>query len=163
MQPVTPQVILEFTPGTSIEVVCHKCGISDDEMHSAMYATTEKSLLSMVCNYQQMLHILSQLGLQQCGVVFLHSQTILFPGGLVLSAGDIVKHFGWTAESFKHKLVWFGWAEDAVASQEWIGSPPGELLSVSVAMAQLKANQEAKLSHSSIEAKPEPIKDKASF
>lgn len=126
VQSTAPQDMPELTPGTSIDVVCRQYAISDDKMRSAMFVTTEKSLLSMVLNYQQMSHILSQLGLKQRDAAFIPSQTVSFHGGLVLSAGDVVKHFGWTAESFKHKSVWFGWAEDAVALQEWSSSPPGE-------------------------------------
>ena len=126
VQSTAAQGVSNLVPGTPIEVVCRQHAISDGEMRSAMFLTTEKSLLSMVHNYRQMSHILSQLGLQQRDAAFIPSQAVLFPGGLVLSAGDVVKHFGWTAESFKHKSVWFGWAEDVAVSQEWNGSPPSE-------------------------------------
>ena len=56
VQSAAPHLTSELDP---IEHVCRQHAISDDEMCSATFVKTEKSLLSMVLNYQQMSHILS--------------------------------------------------------------------------------------------------------
>jgi hypothetical protein len=117
----------ELLPGTPIETVCTHHGIANNIIHSAKFLTTEKSLVKMVQNYKWMLHILRCVGLQECNAAFAPSRTVVFPGGLILSAGEVVKHFGWAVESFKHKNVWYGWAEDAAGSRKWAGTPPSEL------------------------------------
>jgi hypothetical protein len=117
----------EFLPGTPIEMVCTRHGIANNIMRSAKFLTTEKSLVKMVQNYKWMLHILRCVGLQECNAAFAPLRKVEFPGGLILSAGEVVKHFGWAVESFKHKNVWYGWAEEAAGSREWAGTPPSEL------------------------------------
>jgi hypothetical protein len=116
----------DFLPGTSIETVCTHHGITNDIMHSAKFLTTEKSLVRMVRNYKWMLHILKCIGLQERNAAFAPLRTAAFAGGLILSAGEVVKHFGWAVDSFKHKNVWYGWAEEAVESREWAGTPPSK-------------------------------------
>lgn len=86
----------------------------------------EGSLSSMVLNYQCMLHIFVQLRLsQELDAPFIAMQAVTWTGGLILSAGDVVKEFGWSTKSFrvKHKRVWNEWVEDA-ATREWDGPPP---------------------------------------
>ena len=121
------QNVPNLTPGTSINMVCKHHAIMDDLMRYAKFLTMEKSLLAMVKNYKWILHLLRCLGLQDSNMLFTPSQTITFSGGLTLSAGDVVKHFGWTADSFKHKSVWYRWAAEVAVSQEWAGTPPSEL------------------------------------
>jgi hypothetical protein len=121
------QKVTKLVPGTPIETVCTRYGITNDVFHSAKFLTTEKLLVKMVRNYKCMLHILECIGLQEHNASFVSSRTVTFAGGLMLSAGDVVKHFGWAVELFKHKSVWYGWAEEVVRSREWVGAPPSEL------------------------------------
>jgi hypothetical protein len=125
---ITPsQNMTELIPGTPIETVCRHHGISNDILLSAKFLTHEKVLVKMVQNFKWMSHILRCIGLQEHNTSFVASRTVIFAGGLILSAGEVVKHFGWAVDSFKHKNIWYGWAEDAVRSQEWAGTPPSEL------------------------------------
>jgi hypothetical protein len=114
-------------PGTSIETICHRCQITDDQIRSARFQAAAKSLLRTVLNYKSMSHILLRLGLQERDAPFVPLQTVTLPGDLVVSAGEVVEHFGWTMESFKRKTVWYGWAEQAASSQEWNEPTPSEL------------------------------------
>jgi hypothetical protein len=117
----------EFIPGTPIETVCRHHGISNDILLSAKFLTNEKVLVKMVQNFKWMSHILRCIGLQEHNTSFVASRTVVFAGGLILSAGAVVKHFGWAVDSFKHKNVWYRWAEDAARSREWAGTPLSEL------------------------------------
>ena len=93
-QMTTLQNVPNLTPGTSINIVCKHHAVTDDMMGYAKFLTMEKLLLAMVKNYKWMLHILRCLGLQDNNMLFTPSWTITFSGGLTLSAGNVVKHFG---------------------------------------------------------------------
>jgi hypothetical protein len=114
-------------PGTPIEIICRRFQTTDNQIRSARFQTAARSLLRMVLNYKSMSHILLRLGLQERDTPFVPLQTVTLPGGLVVSAGEVVGHFGWTMESFKRKAVWYGWAERAASSQEWNEPTPSEL------------------------------------
>jgi hypothetical protein len=110
----------------SIETFCHYQGISTDLIAKAKYLSDAKSLIKMAWNHRAMVKILMVLMLH--GRVtdnFIPSKTITLPDKTVLQAEAVVKKFGWSAESFKHKCAWYGWAETVARSKTWKGSIPG--------------------------------------
>ncbi|KIM81864.1 hypothetical protein PILCRDRAFT_821225 [Piloderma croceum F 1598] len=94
-----------FGPDTPIETICHHYGVTDENIRSAKFMAAERSSFDMTLNYQGMLHILAQLGFQELDAPFITAQAVTLTGGLTLSAGDVVKEFGWSTDSFEHKRV----------------------------------------------------------
>ena len=123
-QAASSQDMPVLEPGTSIETICHRFQITDDQIRSARFQMAAKPLLRMVLNCKSMSHILQQLGLQERDAPFVPLQTVTLPRDLIVSAGEVVKHFGWNVESFKRQTAWYEWAERAASSQEWNGPPP---------------------------------------
>jgi hypothetical protein len=118
----------QLVPGTSIEAVCRCRGIAEEVFRAAKYNVNEKTLLGMVLNHRHMLEVMVGLGLQDRYGIFVSTRTHVYAGGLQLSAGGAVTACGWSVDSYKHKTVWFGWAEDA-ASRRWAGSVPSACFS----------------------------------
>src|SRR6266436_1446092 len=113
-----------LTQGTSIESVCVRHGIAEGTLRAAKYNAAEKGFLGMVVNHQKMLEVLVRLGLQdRYSTVFVPTRTVAYAGGLHLSAGEVVRAYGWSVDSYKHKTLWFGWAEE-VSSLRWTWKGP---------------------------------------
>lgn len=120
-----------LVPGTSVETVCRSHGITDEALQAARYKSAEKTFLGKVLNHRHMLEVLVKLGLQErFGTIFMASRSVTFAGCLQLAAVNVVTEFGWSVDSYKHKTVWFGWAEE-VSSRRWARAIPGEYFSVS--------------------------------
>jgi hypothetical protein len=114
----------QLTQGTSVEDVCAWHGIVESALGAAKYNSAEKSFLGMVLNHRKMLEVLVRLGLQdRYSTVFVPARTVAYAGGLHLSAQEVVKAYGWSVDSYKHKTLWFGWAEE-VSSSRWIWKAP---------------------------------------
>lgn len=112
-------------PGTSGKMAAIYQGLSAEAIQEAQFAErSNKSLLSMLLNHRAMVHVLMQLGLYELrGLAFSSLKVAKYPGGLELIAQDVLREFGWSVDSFMHKCTWYTWAESAVTSQEWRGSP----------------------------------------
>jgi len=92
--------------------------IMEDALTSAKFNNGAGSLLGMVVNHQGMVQILDRFGLwEQSG--FSDTQTVMFQSEQVFSSGEIVKQFGRSPDSFRHKSTWYGWAEVAAMSFKW--------------------------------------------
>jgi len=110
----------------SIEALCRSRGISADVIEKAKYLTEMKSLVKMAWNHRAMVKILMALDLHgRITDTFLPNKMVTVSDEMVLQAEMVVKKFGWSSESFKHKCVWYGWAEMAAKSKKWKGSTPG--------------------------------------
>lgn len=82
----------------------------------------------MALNHRKMLEVLVQLGLHDChGTVFVPTKTVAYVGGLQFLAGEVVRAYRWSIDSFKHKTLWFGWVEEVSSTQwQWKGPVPSE-------------------------------------
>ena len=119
-----------LVPGTGVETVCHSHGITNEALRAAEYKPGEKTFLGKVLNHRCMLDVLVKLGLQErYGTTFTPSRSVTYAGGLQLAAVDVVMAYGWSADSYKHKTVWFGWAEE-VSSRQWVKPIPSKYLCV---------------------------------
>jgi hypothetical protein len=119
-----------LVPGTSVETVCRSHGITDEALRAAEYKPAEKTFLGKVLNHRRMLEVLVKLRLQErYGIIFTPSRSVTYVGGLQLAAVDVLMAYGWSIDSYKHKTVWFGWAEE-VSSRQWVKPIPSKCLSV---------------------------------
>ena len=119
-----------LVPGTSVETVCHSHGITNEALQAAEYKPGEKTFLGKVLNHRHMLDVLVKLGLQDhYGTTFMPSWSVTYTGGLQLAAVDVIMAYGWSVDSYKHKTVWFGWAEE-VSSCQWVKPIPSKELCV---------------------------------
>jgi hypothetical protein len=111
----------------NLERICHERGLSNDTISNAKFEKgEEKTLLGLVLNRRYMAQVLVALGFQE------HFDDAFAPAKVVtlmdqkFSASDIVKCFGWSADSYRNKTSWFGWAKEAAKSQKWSGVVPNE-------------------------------------
>lgn len=79
----------------------------------------------MVISHRSMVQILDALGLLEKNM-FSDAKSVTFRDGQVFSSTDIVKEFGWTPDSFRHKCTWYGWAEQAATQLVWKGPIPSQ-------------------------------------
>ena len=118
----------QLTQDTSIENACVLLGIAEDALRASTYNAVEKGFLGMVLNHRKMLEVLVRLGLHdRYGTVFVPTRTVAYAGGLHFSAGEVVRAYRWSIDSFKHKTLWFGWAEEVSSTRwQWKGPIPSE-------------------------------------
>jgi hypothetical protein len=104
-------------------LVSRAFNITPAEMASAKCCLS-KTLLTMVVNHRSMLQVLEKLGLGDKNR-FVDATTVTLPDGQVLAIAEIVKSFGWSYDSFRHKCSWYGWAEEVATSFQWSAPVPG--------------------------------------
>jgi len=113
---------------TATDVIClvhnEVADITEDALTSAKYNSSAGALLSMVLNHRSMVQILDWLGLWEKSA-FSDTKTVVFQGGQVFSSAEIVRQFGWSLNSFRHKSTWYGWAEVVATSFKWNAPIPG--------------------------------------
>jgi hypothetical protein len=127
--PLNVGLRLPLSPPTSAgnlhSLIGYEFEVAGDTLTSARYNGGERELLGMVVNHRSMLTILGKLDLLERGR-FADAKTVAFQSGLVSSAADVVKEFGWTPDSFRHKCSWYAWAGDVARSCQWKDAVPGQ-------------------------------------
>lgn len=79
--------------------------------------TRGQHILAMVYNHRAMSKVLELLGVAKCGEVI--PDTFAIINGQSMVANDLLKEFGWTAQLFQRKTVWYRIAEDAARKKKW--------------------------------------------
>lgn len=105
-------------PSSSVEHILAVHEIPASLQNSARHGK-HRSLTEMVSNYNNMKKILAKLDLLGA------HPSVTFHGGRVLTADEVLGHFGWSVTSYSHKTTWYDWAEGA-AQRRWKGNIPGE-------------------------------------
>lgn len=100
-----------------VKNICRSHGLSDDAINDAKFEKgEEKSLLKLVLNQHCMAQILVTLGFQvHLDDTYMGSKAITFMDRMIL-AKDIVTSFRWSANTYRNKATWFGWAKEAAKS-----------------------------------------------
>jgi hypothetical protein len=112
--------------GATMEAVCRHFAVTDDEITAAYYQERAKSLLAMVLNHRAMSYILVKLQFQDPqSQIPSKRKVVKFSEELQPSTEDILRSFKWSWDSYKHKMKWYSWAEDAARSLQWDQTHPG--------------------------------------
>lgn len=120
-QPYTSRMLpILLYHGTSAKVAAQTLGASPADIDAAVFVATAP-LLKMVRNHLAMVKVLEILALfdRAAGVGLDEKAAVTYQGGMNLTSEQVLREFGWSMASFKHKCNWYFWADEVAKNYEW--------------------------------------------